>query len=574
MKLFSPAIRLAFGLASLTVGIIFGVAALGLLPDRRADILDKRRALSEEMAIHFSYSAQKGDLSTFRSTTKAVAERNPEIISAALRRADGRLLFDVGDHETHWTAGNSTQSTPTHIVVPITVGEQRWGDLELCFQPIGDSRWGRQFDNPVFSIAALVGLAGFVCFYIYLRFIFRRLQIGHSSSIPKRVRTTLNTLVEGVVILDNDRKIAIANNAFADMVGRSAADLEGCKVDELSWGSANDGEMPCERPWHKTVEAGTTELGTMMSLNVAGEELKTFSVNSAPIVSDDGKPRGVMATFDNLTAMERKNVQLRKLLNKLKSSRAVIREQNQTLRTLATRDPLTNCLNRRAFFEAFETQWGAAERYATPLSCIMVDVDHFKSINDNHGHSVGDVVLQHLSKLLHSLVRKSDILCRYGGEEFCVLMPHIDQEGAGQAAERIRKAIESSPCTGLKITASLGYSEISLGTMDQRELLNQADIALYAAKNQGRNRAICWNRDLKHKGKPSSGKSRLSDKKEQRVDARIPFHAVTALVSALGHRHADTAEHSRRVSDLCVATATRLDDAERMLRPRSRRPIA
>jgi diguanylate cyclase (GGDEF)-like protein len=282
-------------------------------------------------------------------------------------------------------------------------------------------------------------------------------------------------------------------------------------------------------------------------------------VNAAPIFADNGSPRGVMATFDNLTVVEKKNAHLRKLLQKLKNSRATIHQQNQALRTLATRDPLTDCLNRRAFFETFESHWTSAERYGTPLGCVMVDIDHFKSINDRHGHATGDQVLQHVAKILNSMMRKSDVTCRYGGEEFCILLPQVNLAGAFQAAERIRQTLAAHECAGVKVTASLGVAEIGLGALDPRELLNQADIALYAAKREGRNRVVCWNANLQHqeKGTPDTRHTPPRDD-PQRSGTRIPFHTVTGLVSALGYRHADTAEHSRRVADLCVAAANGL----------------
>ena len=172
--------------------------------------------------------------------------------------------------------------------------------------------------------------------------------------------------------------------------GRPTSELEGLKVSDLEWARGEADEQGQPYPWQRSVEEGTAEMGQLMSVTVANQQ-RMVSVNCAPIVADDGSLRGAMATFDNLTVIEKKNAHLRKLLQKLKASRSIIHEQNQSLRTLATRDPLTDCLNRRAFFEIFEAQWSSAERYKTPLSCVMVDIDHFKSINDRHGHAHGAI---------------------------------------------------------------------------------------------------------------------------------------------------------------------------------------
>ena len=110
---------------------------------------------------------------------------------------------------------------------------------------------------------------------------------------------------------------------------------------------------------------------------------------------------------------------------------------------LATRDPLTGCQNRRSFYEALETHWNASQRHGHSLGFLMVDLDHFKAINDNHGHSAGDVVLQKMSAVLKSSVRNCDLVCRYGGEEFCVLMPDVTLDQAVAGAEHL--AARSNP---------------------------------------------------------------------------------------------------------------------------------
>src|SRR5262249_16686939 len=148
---------------------------------------------------------------------------------------------------------------------------------------------------------------------------------------------------------------------------------------------------------------------------------------------------GAMATFDDLTEVEKKNSRLSQLLKVLRDSRDDIRRQNDQLRMLATRDPLTGCLNRRAFFEEFDKLMSVATRHALPLSCVMVDVDFFKRVNDTHGHAAGDKVLEAVGATLRKSIREHDILCRYGGEEFAALLPHTDLEGAVLFAERVRK---------------------------------------------------------------------------------------------------------------------------------------
>lgn len=166
------------------------------------------------------------------------------------------------------------------------------------------------------------------------------------------------------------------------------------------------------------------------------------------------------------------------------------------LRLLAMTDGLTGTLSRRAFREQFSRALSLAQRHRHDLSCIMVDLDHFKSVNDRHGHSVGDVVLVEATAACRDELRKSDAFGRMGGEEFAVLLPHTGPAAALRVAEKLRTAIARlriATLTGpLQVTASLGIASLDGATADMDGLLQNADAALYAAKNEGRNRCHAW----------------------------------------------------------------------------------
>lgn len=174
-----------------------------------------------------------------------------------------------------------------------------------------------------------------------------------------------------------------------------------------------------------------------------------------------------------------------------------LKDANQRLQAeleaLSRKDALTGVLNRRAMEEALGREAALARRHGHPLSMVMMDIDHFKRVNDTHGHPGGDQVLRIFAKLTSSLLREGDVLFRYGGEEFAVLLPHTALEGALNAAERILSAVAATPfdVAGgvLNITASAGVASLT-PTGDGPALVAQADVALYAAKNGGRNRAV------------------------------------------------------------------------------------
>jgi two-component system cell cycle response regulator len=162
---------------------------------------------------------------------------------------------------------------------------------------------------------------------------------------------------------------------------------------------------------------------------------------------------------------------------------------------LATTDALTGLLNRRAFIEAVEREQARSDRHSFPLSLLLLDVDHFKRINDGFGHSAGDLVLQAVARVLIAVARRSDIVGRWGGEEFVLALPQTGEAGARGAAERLRRAIASTPikvtvgpeAQTLEITASIGVAS-SEAPWSMEALISVADEAMYAAKGRGRNR--------------------------------------------------------------------------------------
>jgi diguanylate cyclase (GGDEF)-like protein len=165
---------------------------------------------------------------------------------------------------------------------------------------------------------------------------------------------------------------------------------------------------------------------------------------------------------------------------------------NRQLQREVWTDPLTGLPNRRFARESLAEAWEASVRRGQPFACIMVDVDHFKRVNDTFGHAAGDLVLKGTAASLRKSVRRSDVLCRFGGEEFLVVCPDIDANGAFRTAERLRKAIESNVIdsdlfTG-NVTISAGAAMWNEGMADVDVLLKLADDALYDAKRAGRNR--------------------------------------------------------------------------------------
>jgi two-component system, cell cycle response regulator len=189
---------------------------------------------------------------------------------------------------------------------------------------------------------------------------------------------------------------------------------------------------------------------------------------------------------------------------RVRATQSELRERNQQLEAmihrveaLAITDPLTGLFNRRRFADVLRREFAVTKRYQNVLSCLMIDIDHFKLINDHHGHDFGDSVLKDVATtLLHNL-REVDLACRYGGEEFAVLLPHTAKENALVVAERITRCVrelklEPGGAT-VSVSVSIGIASTKdVTTNEAEELVRSADVALYEAKRLGRDRIVIF----------------------------------------------------------------------------------
>ena len=492
----SPIVRISFALVLLTTTIIVAGEMLGLTPNEGARMLQARKAVCESLAVQFSSLAASQDLATIERTLKGLVERDPDILSAAVRNGSGTLLAVQGDHERHWQAPPGDTSTPTNAQVPIFDGSTRWGTVEVRFSPISTQGILGMWQTSLFRLVLFVAVTGFISYLLFMRKALR--QLDPTAVVPARVKYALDMLAEGVLLVDEQGQIVLANKAFGEKVGQAAAALTGQNAAALKWAEPETGELPENLPWTKAMLEGQRQTGTALTLPAPTGGQQIFVVNGAPILDGKGKSRGAVATFNDITELEKKNRQLEETLKLLKDSRDEIEARNRQLQVLANSDPLTGCLNRRSFFERLERLFIKAQAGGHDLTCVMVDIDHFKSFNDRYGHAVGDKVLQKVAELLRADLSNKDLICRYGGEEFCIILPSIDESNAIEKAQAMRASIEAASqstlrmTSGENVTASFGVSVASLGARDSAELLNQADKALYSSKEGGRNRVTLW----------------------------------------------------------------------------------
>lgn len=165
-------------------------------------------------------------------------------------------------------------------------------------------------------------------------------------------------------------------------------------------------------------------------------------------------------------------------------------QQNLDLSRLSVTDALTGAINRLGLTGRMQEQLSISQRFGQPLSVMMLDLDHFKRINDQYGHPAGDAVLKHFVEVVRQRIRASDILGRWGGEEFLLLSPHLDLNSAKVLAEKVRDAVDEAHFEkDIHLTVSIGVAELAPG-QTLEALIEQVDQALYMAKKDGRNRVV------------------------------------------------------------------------------------
>ena len=494
----SPATRVAIGLVALMLSLLLlsDVFVSGFMPDRQEEAKRHRLLAAELIATQVAQAVRDHRDDDLRALLAASVRRDPQLRSAAVSTEAGMLAV-AGDHAHQWQLGAGAPSTLDNLRVPLFSDGQRWGELQLAFVAWSPRTFGQWLGAPVILGLMLMAGLGFIAFQLYLRRAMRYLD--PSAAVPDRVRTAFDTLVEAVLVLDTAGRIMLANKAFqglgpAEDGGRS---LIGASVAELPWLTAG---LPVEfgLPWERAQETNRPVLGIEMQVGTGTARTREVVMHCSPINDGFKRARGCLVTFTDVTELHERTEGLRIALADLHASREEIRLKNEELTLLATRDALTGCLNRRAFLAESERAIEAALAAPSPLCCIMCDVDHFKSINDRFGHGGGDEVLKAVAKALGRGLRTGDLLGRYGGEEFCVVLPGASLEEALVIAERLRADVESNAGSAVrhladvKVTMSFGVEQLGAEAAEFAPLVDRADQALYHAKQNGRNRVTAF----------------------------------------------------------------------------------
>ncbi len=536
--------KLALVLVALSAGPMMLAAMFGLISIDDSGLVRVRISLVEQIATSVSGNLDARSNRTAVRICEKFLQQKPELKGIRIARFDDLVIYQSAHFAEHWNSELGDTSTRDQMRIPIKRGDQDWARIDVLFA------------TPAWYEVGLVRFVGYTLIALALNsisfvlFLNRSLSVLEpTNAVPRRVRNTLDTIAGGVVVLDSHGKIMLANQSFLTAVALPTEKIVGSKLDELPWRLPDSQDAP----WNVVLNDKQKTEGSKIFLSIDKEHERCFVVNATPVWNGDEKLAGALISFEDVTALEEQRKSLVSAMGELEASKEKIRLQNERLQELASRDALTGALNRRMLYEHMETMWSEIDSQPAGMITMMMDIDHFKKLNDRHGHAAGDAVLKDVVKILHATVGTDGIVGRYGGEEFCVLMRNADTQAAMAMAERIRSEIQVQLVKPYSVTTSIGVSSSTGGAASYKELLERADKALYAAKHGGRNQSKLWSLEIDALEEESKNRSLALQSNAAIDDHPISYHAVVALHAALTFRHPDTAAHSHRVAELSVA---------------------
>lgn len=445
-----------------------------------------RKVISESLAVQLSTLISVAEDAALQHALSEFVARSEDVLAASLSRRDAGVIASRGDPALVAPL-HERRSTSSHIVVPLYAGEREWGEVRIAFKALNTLT-----DDAVFFAFMFVG--SLLIFFIFLQRVL--MQLDPSRAVPGRVDHAFNLFSEGVVILDSELRILLSNKSAGDMINDTPAAQIGKSLDSWPWVK----DEHWRAPWLQAIESGVSVCDCHLHLDTA--QAKRLVVVSCTLVGEEeGQRRGVMVTLNDMSALQKKNEQLEIAMNTLEETQSAVARKNIELEKLASTDSLSGLRNRRSFMEELETLHASAIEGSTPMVCVMLDIDHFKNINDTYGHGVGDDVICAVAECLSSTVREDDIVGRYGGEEFVVAMPQTTLKDGALLAERLRAGVVSLASQDVlpltRLSASFGVCEFVPHTTFRSTdtLLMLADKALYAAKGAGRNRVVSYDQD-------------------------------------------------------------------------------
>jgi diguanylate cyclase (GGDEF)-like protein len=331
--------------------------------------------------------------------------------------------------------------------------------------------------------------------------------------VPNQLGTALDAIATGIIVTDHHQQVVLINRALRERMGWYPQQWQGQSIAHLPWLATSHGNLTTAAiaPWIPTANLQDRNAATW-SLRDAHDQPRSVTIQATALPSSHRYRSGAILCVHDHTIAKLQREQMESMLRILEGTRSQIQQRNEQLTQLATRDPLTGCLQRSVFIERGERLLDEAKDQRTSICCAMIDIDHFKQINDQHGHATGDRVLRKIGEMLRLMMFEDGLLARYGGEEFIAIWPPSRTTTIHASCECMRSVIGSlrfSQPAQLRVTASIGLVRLvpqPHHSID--DLIAAADQCLYQAKANGRNQTIFAklpNDRLPSSGLPSSG---------------------------------------------------------------------
>jgi diguanylate cyclase (GGDEF)-like protein/PAS domain S-box-containing protein len=376
------------------------------------------------------------------------------VAAAASLLAPGRGSRNWG----HWFTANAFAVAAAGLLVR--------GGLTLTQPPLHDLM-GAPFFHGVAKAILAVAVAAWSLGFLWLITLDNRRALEREVAARTRSEAQFRAIFDAspapIAFSSLGGRILMANAACGELLGRNPADLSGHQFLDFS----HPEDLERERPLFEALRAGERS-GYRLEKRFLGPGREPLWVDlSVSVIPDaQGNPLHLVGVANEIGERKRTEAELQQRANY---------------------DRLTGVLTRLPFEHLLAHEQERVDRYGSPASLLMLDIDHFKAINDTHGHELGDEVLRQLVGRVRERLRESDTLARWGGEEFLVLLPETDADGGERAAEAIRQAVAGRPLEAGPVTVSLGVAQL-LPHEPRAALIRRVDAALYGAKAAGRNR--------------------------------------------------------------------------------------